>query len=148
MCRDHRMLMRPVAVVGFALALASPAIAADYIPDEGCGLGCNGRAQGYAFAESNNISDPYVCEGRGQEFFAGCVAFVELQHPRRVWIAPQPQPFNGGYGAQPYGAQPFGGQRYAAPGYGAGAAPDVNAEPEYNQGYEPPEQGDGGPGVN
>ena len=123
MFRDHRMPVRPVAVVAFTLALASPAVAADYIPDEGCGFGCNGRAQGYAFAESNNISDPYACEGRGHEFFAGCVAFVEQQGSRRVWIAPQPQPYNGL-------AKPTYGGGYAAPGYNAG--------PDYSQGYEPP----------
>jgi len=145
MRRDHRMLAQPVAVVAFVLALAAPAGAADLIPYEGCGYGCDGRGAGYAFAERNNITDAYDCEGHGAAFFAGCTAFVEEHR--------YAQP----YGGQPYGSQPYGGQAYGQP-YAAPPAPDAGddyAAPaiEPRNGYAPPngqydepeEQGDGSP---
>jgi len=101
---DHRMLLQPVAVVAFVLALAAPAGAADLIPDEGCGYGCDGRAAGYAFAERNNITDPYDCEGHGSAFFAGCASFVEQRRSSQPWGAPIP----GNQYAQPYGQRTQG----------------------------------------
>ena len=155
---DHRMLMQPVAVVAFVLALAAPAGAADLIPDEGCGYGCDGRAAGYAFAERNNITDPYDCEGHGSAFFAGCSNFVEQRQANQPWGAPVPgnqyaQPYGGqSYGGgQPYGGQSYGGQPYAVPPSDGG---DNYAAPGQGQGYgsdeqqqydEPAEQGDGAP---
>jgi hypothetical protein len=142
MRRDHRMLSQPVAVVAFVLALAAPAGAADLIPDEGCGYGCDGRAAGYAFAARNNIADAYDCEGHGSAFFAGCADFVEEHRGNQPWGAPVP----GNRYAQPYDGQPYSvpppnaGDTYAAPaepgnGYGS---PDEQYD-------EPQEQGDGGP---
>jgi hypothetical protein len=169
MRRDHRMLSQPVAVVAFVLAFAAPAGAADLLPyEEGCGYGCGGRAAGYAFAESNNLSDTYQCQGRGPAFFAGCTAFVEEHYPQGYGGQPyggQPyggQPYAGGqpYGAQPYAAQPYGGQPYGGESYGGQpyAAPEGGqpyAAPAIgpNNGYGPPEgqydepveQGDGSP---
>jgi hypothetical protein len=144
---DHRMLLQPVAVVAFVLALAAPAGAADLIPDEGCGYGCDGRAAGYAFAERNNITDPYDCEGHGSAFFAGCSNFVEQRQANQPWGAPVPgnqyaQPYGGqSYGGQPYPVPPSdGGGNYAAPGQGQGYGSD-----EQQQYDEPAEQGDGAP---
>jgi hypothetical protein len=151
MRRDHRVLSQPVAVVAFVLAFAAPAGAADLLPyEEGCGYGCGGRAAGYAYAESNNLSDSYQCQGRGPAFFAGCTAFVEEHYPQAYGGQPYGgQPYAGGqpYGAQPYGAQPYGGQPYGGGSYGAQpyAAPDAGdsyAAPAIgpNNGYGPPEE--------
>lgn len=141
MRRDHRMLSQPVAVAAFVLALAAPAAAADLIPYEGCGYGCDGRAAGYAFAERNNINDAYECEGHGSAFFAGCAAFVEQSRSNGPWNAPSPynryaQPDEG----QPYAVPPpDGGDTYAAPAIGPR---DGYGSPD-GQYDEPEEQGDG-----
>ena len=139
---DHRMLLQPVAVVAFVLALAAPAGAADLIPDEGCGYGCDGRAAGYAFAQQNNVTDPYDCEGHGSAFFAGCASFVEQRRSSQPWGAPIP----GNQYAQPYGQQPYGQQPYAEPPADGGqdyAAPDQGYGQPDGQYDEPQEQGDG-----
>jgi hypothetical protein len=146
MRRDHRVLSQPVAVVAFVLAFAAPAGAADLLPyEEGCGYGCGGRAAGYAYAESNNLSDSYQCQGRGPAFFAGCTAFVEEHYPQAYGGQPYGgQPYAGGqpYGAQPYGGQPYGGGSYGGQPYAAPDEGDSYAAPAIgpNNGYGPPEE--------
>ena len=142
------MLARPVAVVAFVLAFAAPAGAADLLPyGEGCGYGCGGRAAGYAFAEANNLSNGYQCQGRGPAFFAGCTAFVEEHYPQ----AYGGQPYGGQPYAQPYGGQPYGGQPYGQPYAGgqpygggqpyAGGQP-YGGQPDGGGSYGGPDEGD------
>ena len=42
-----------------------------------CTEDCSGHEAGYEWAENNDISDTYDCDGNSQSFIEGCEAYVE-----------------------------------------------------------------------
>jgi hypothetical protein len=50
-------------------------------PTNSCAHGCDSRADGYAWAEKQDIDDADDCVGRSPAFVDGCRSYVEENHP-------------------------------------------------------------------
>jgi hypothetical protein len=50
-------------------------------PQHTCATGCDGRADGYAWAEKQDIEDADDCVGPSPAFVEGCRTYVEEYHP-------------------------------------------------------------------
>ena len=54
---------------------------------DSCTSDCSGHEAGYAWAEENEIEDPYECSGKSASFIEGCQAYAEEVQARAEEIA-------------------------------------------------------------
>ena len=53
----------------------------DSVTQHPCATGCDSRADGYAWAEQQDIEDADDCVGPSPAFVDGCRTYVEENHP-------------------------------------------------------------------